>query len=131
MWFPGNNCGLMTQEGPAAVKEAIEALKVQPKLPPFDWHDGMAQACADHCKDTGVKGITGHNGSDGSTPFTRMNKYGNWGGSAGENISYGKKTGEAIIMQLFVDDGVRSRGHRKNLQNAAFRASGLATGTHG
>jgi len=35
-----------------------------------------------------------------------MERYGEWLGGAGENISYGSKTGDAIIMQLYVDDGV-------------------------
>ena len=59
-----------------------------------------------------------------------MNRYGSWAGGAAENISYGCKTGEQIIMQLFIDDGVPNRGHRTNLQNPDFQASGLATGYH-
>ena len=78
----------------------------------------MATACVDQVKDTGSKGVTGHNGTDGSTPFTRMKKYGSYGGTAGENISYGKTDANAIILQLYIDDGVPSRGHRTNLSNA-------------
>lgn len=59
--------------------------------------------------------MTGHAGTDGSKSSERVSRYGEWNGSCGENISYGCKTGESIVMQLFVDDGVANRGHRTNL----------------
>ena len=57
----------MTQEGPAAYREVIEYLKsAKPITKPLAWSQELANACRDHCNDTGPKGITGHDGTDGS-----------------------------------------------------------------
>lgn len=59
-----------------------------------------------------------------------MDRYGTWGQSAAENISYGSNTGIGIVMQLFVDDGVDGRGHRVNLMAESNQVSGVASGAH-
>ena len=57
----------MTQESPAAYREVIEYLKsAKPITKPLAWSQELANACRDHCNDTGPKGITGHDGTDGS-----------------------------------------------------------------
>lgn len=48
----------------------------------------------------------------------------------GENLSFGQQTGEDVIMQLFIDDGVADRGHRENLMNDQFRVVGIYSGPH-
>jgi uncharacterized protein YkwD len=63
----------------------------------------------------------------------RCLRHGRWGSNGfgcAENVSYGKTDAEMIVLQLFVDDGVPDRGHRKTLQNATFKVTGLATGMH-
>ena len=52
-----------------------------------------------------------------------------WG--AAENISYGKETALGIVLQLLIDDGVASRGHRKNLFGESLGTVGVACDTHG
>ena len=74
-------------------------------------------AAKDLVKDHGPAGKTGHVGSDKSSVDSRIKRYGITGG-VGENCSYGSKTGQDIIMGLFVDDGVKGRAHRVNLMNA-------------
>ena len=130
---PGSNVILITTEGKKAVEECIDVLrKMKKSLPPFDekLNQNMCRACLDHVNDTGPKGLTGHTGSDGSTPFDRLKRYGSYRGTAGENISYGAKSAEEIVMQLMVDDNVPDRGHRTNMLNPAFRVVGVAVGKH-
>jgi len=121
---------LMTQEGTSAVDEAIRALVSQKPLGEMIASRGMSRAAADHVKDTGPSGMTGHTGRDGSTPFKRLERYGKWQFTAGENISYGNDEARAVVMQLIIDDGVSSRGHRKNIYNEKFIAIGIACGQH-
>lgn len=121
---------IITKEGVKAVNEAIAFLEKVDPLPEFSYSKGISKACRDHILDQGPSGYTGHTGNDGSTPFDRMNRYGRWKGVAGENISYGKNTAEEIVIQLIVDDGVLSRGHRENIFNPQFRVVGIAFGSH-
>lgn len=121
---------LLTNEGTEAVDEAISALKSQAAIGTLRPSKGMSLAAKDHAKDTGPKGITGHAGADGSNLQTRLNRHGKWDISIAENISYGMKDGRAVIIQLIVDDGVSSRGHRTNIFNDKYARVGVACGPH-
>ncbi len=59
-----------------------------------------------------------------------MNRFGKKEGTAGENISYGKKDAMGVVLQLLIDDSTPSRGHRTNIMEAAFHVVGCATGPH-
>ena len=65
--------------------------------------------------DTGPGGVTGHTGTDGSQPKDRCERYVKVEGMSGENIDYGEKSPEMVIIALAIDDGVPSRGHRSNI----------------
>jgi len=122
--------GVRLSEGTKAVDEAIAFLKRQSPFRPFSASKGLSQAAKDQAKDQGKTGATGHDGSDGSSPFVRMNRYGKWKKTAGENCAYGPDNARQIVIQLIVDDGVPSRGHRLNIFNSAFGTVGIAVGPH-
>jgi uncharacterized protein YkwD len=120
----------MTNGGIGEWQEADRELGRQGTLAPLKWNDYLALACEDHCNDTGPKGKTGHTGSNGSQPWDRMNRYGKWGGTVGENIAYGNSDGKAFLVQLYIDDGTKNRGHRVNITKAAFKETGMAVCKH-
>lgn len=121
---------LQTNEGPAAVQDAIRELQGTRPLPPFSISQGMSRAAQDHCDECGPIGHTGHDGPNGSTMDSRISTYGEWNGGIGENISYGCLTAADIVQQLLVDDGLSSRGHRRNILNGQFLIVGVGTGPH-
>lgn len=127
---PGDAMGIATREGPAAVREAATALRATPRLAAVTRSAGMSSGAADLVADHGPRGVMGHIGSDGSTMGDRVNRYGRWHGRITESISFGPATGADVIMGLLVDDGVRDRGHRKNLLDPGIGVAGIACGRH-
>ena len=118
-------------EGVRALDEAIAVLRGSQPLGALAFSPGMSSGANDHATDLGSKGITGHYGSDGSDPFARINRYGKWHKSAGENISYGQATiAEWHLINLLVDDNVPDRGHRQALLEPTYSAMGAACHEH-
>ncbi len=122
---------LMTNEGAKAFDECYDALMNTDPLDTLKPSRGMSLAARDHVDDQSTTTATGHTGSDGSTPFDRIERYGSWLSTAGENIDYGNDDARRIVLSLLVDDGVPSRGHRQNILNPQFRVIGVACGPHG
>lgn len=135
-YFKGNQLrlpgqiALVTEEGPAAYKECVQALKVATPLVPLAPSRGLSRAARDHARDQGATGETGHTGRDGSSMSDRIERYGKWQRTIGENISYGDDQGDGVVVSLLVDDGVSSRGHRENIMNGAYKVVGVACGPH-
>jgi uncharacterized protein YkwD len=121
---------LRTKEGRSALEECIRVLRNTEALGPLRPSRGLSRAATDHIKDTGPRGKIGHKGIDGSTISTRVSRYGKWSGYIAENISYGPGEAREIVIQLLVDDGVTSRGHRKNILENQFAYIGVAVGPH-
>jgi uncharacterized protein YkwD len=120
----------LTKEGKKAAEECIRALKKAKKCGLLVPSKGMSLAARDHALDQGKSGRIGHNGADRSTFKTRLERYGRWDITIGENIDYGNETARDIVVSLAIDDGVPDRGHRKNLLNAEFAVAGVAIGNH-
>jgi uncharacterized protein YkwD len=121
---------ILTKEGAGAVVEAVRYLRSIKPVLPLNPSKGMSSGARDHMTDKGSSGSSQHKGSDGSQPWDRVNRYGTWERSIGENIAYGSDKARTIVMFLIVDDGVSSRGHRKNIFNPDFHVIGVACGHH-
>ena len=126
----GATAGCHGIEGHRAFEEAVQFLSKTHPLPPLAASTGMAESALSHVLLMGPLGGRGHQGLDGSQPWDRMARFGRWVGCAGENIDYGVHDARGIVVRLIVDDGVRGRGHRKNIFNRAFHVAGAATGFH-
>jgi len=120
---------IITQEGAVSVQECIEELSQAASIGILTFEKGLYLAAKDHAMDLSKTGLTGHEGSDGSKLRDRVNRYGN-AGALGETISYAKNTGRSIVIQLLVDDGVPSRGHRNIIMNGSYTQVGSSVETH-
>jgi len=129
LYYPGDK-PLMTREGVSALHECVRALKKQPALPVMHPNAGLSRAAEDHVKDQSRSGKTGHSGRDRSTSRERMERYGDWNIRIAENIAYGGISARQVVIYLLIDDGIKSRGHRKNFLHPDLRIVGVATGSH-
>ncbi|HET6329904.1 MAG TPA: CAP domain-containing protein [Holophagaceae bacterium] len=131
--FPGET-RLRTEEGPAAVEEAIAFLEKQKPLEPLTWSPSLAKAAEELVRDQSARGGVGHGGSDGSTPESRMDHHARPLGEFGEVATYGSfgqpPAARRAVLALIVDDGVKSRGHRALLFKPGFALAGGAWGPH-
>ena len=129
LYYPGDK-PLLTREGVSALHECVRDLRNQQALSVLFPDEGLSKAAQDHVKDQSGTGRTGHIGSDRSGFRDRIERYGEWKKQIAENIAYGGSSARQIVIYLLIDDGIRSRGHRKNFLNPDFRIIGIATGSH-
>jgi uncharacterized protein YkwD len=115
---------IYTREGLGAVDEAIRFLHSAQPLQPLTFSPGLSHGAADHCAEQ-IGGQIGH-----GNPASRINRYGKWAASWGENISYGKTSARDIVLALIIDDGLPARKHRANIFAAKFNYAGAAYGPH-
>jgi uncharacterized protein YkwD len=117
---------LVTNEGVSACDEAIAYLRTLKPLAPLEMRTGLALSAKDHVGDLVKTGGHGHKGSDGSVPEDRVSRYGTWTESVGENILYKSGKAREDVISLIIDDGVATRGHRKNIFKSNFHVAGIA-----
>lgn len=87
----------------------------------------------DHFEDIAPKGLTSHTSSDGKSTYKdRIEKYAAWGGAIFEAILYGyeKPRARDVVLAWVIDDGFKSRTHRKNLFFPDHSQIAIAAGPH-
>jgi uncharacterized protein YkwD len=119
-----------TSEGKAAFDDCIKYLEQSKPAPLLYPSNGMSKACLLLVYDQSTTGETGHRGSGNGSPVDRVRNFGNFEGDFAENIHYGDCEPIFIVISLLIDDGVRSRGHRKNILDPSFHFTGVAIGKH-
>jgi hypothetical protein len=126
----GSRVGIATAEGVAAVDEArAHALRAAPR-PPLRLSPGLSRAARSHAAEIGRAGTLGHAGRDGSRPRERMERHGEVRGLSGESIAVGPPDAGLLVMNLFIDDGVAGRGHRRDLLEPRYRVLGVGCAAH-
>jgi hypothetical protein len=93
-------------------------------------HDRLYKAAEFHANDMGKKGLTGHESSDGTGPFKRIERFVISYGGMAENCQYGPDEPLEVVMQLMIDQGVPSLGHRKSIMNCSYGQIGIAQRSH-
>jgi len=121
-----------TYEGQPAWREALDELKkIKPgDLPEFKWDDNLCRAAIDHSNDIAKEGSMSHKGTDGSSMQDRVQRYCNPKAALAENLDFGHWDADLIVLSLFIDDGIKTRGHRKNMINPAHKVLGACVGPH-
>lgn len=114
--------------GSTALKECISEMNKMSPVAALKEGAGLTKTAREWVAVQGPTGETGH-GSGSNSFTTRIQKYSKWTQVA-ENISYGHNDAEKIVRQLLEDNGVASRGHRKNILNQAYTHVGIACGEH-
>lgn len=113
--FDDSGINIRTHEGKQLVKELIDILNTSSPLPPLKRSEYLEYAALDHSNDILLNGVTNNIGSDKSTLKDRIERYCIWRGNIAENIDLGSCHPCLIVMNLLIDDGVSSRGHRKSI----------------
>ncbi len=126
----GEGMTFTTEEGVRAVDEAIDFLEKAKPVGPLMLSGRLSEAAMALVKASGPTGNTGHNSAGGMTFEKRVAMCGMWKMCIGEDISYGPTVPREIVVQLIIDDGVKSRGHRANIFNPDFKVVGIACGEH-
>ena len=130
LWKRPGRVPLRTDEGVAALDEAITFLETVQPVGPLRFNEGLARAARLHARDIGPRGSLDHTGADGSRLSTRLNRLGTWQGLIAENISTYEEDARQVVIQLLVDDGVPGRGHRHNLFNPDLHQAGAGFAPH-
>jgi uncharacterized protein YkwD len=130
LWRRPGRTPLRTEEGLAAYDEAIAFLESANPVGPLRFNEGLARAARLHARDLGAHGTLEHVGSDGSRLSDRLNRLGTWHGLIAENIGTLEEDPRQVVIQLLVDDGVPSRGHRHNLFNPDLHQAGVGSAPH-
>lgn len=120
---------IRTKEGLIAVDEAIAFLRKTKPLAELKFSKGMSKASQEQATCLQDKNLS-HDGCDGSKINQRLNRYGTFSVTAGENIAAGSHTAQDVVMQLIIDDGVFDRGHRENIYESKFKVTGVSCNSH-
>ena len=100
---------LQTEEGWAAVEEAIAFLRVLKPQPPFNVANGLCSAALTHVKEQSGSGATGHKSAgSGAMIEDRVKPFGTWQGNIGENLSYGNDSARERLLTWLIESNTQT-----------------------
>lgn len=120
--YPRRFAQLELPEVPTTANEEslIQTLNYMTPVPPCYYDDEWYRFARAWAAESGDEGVTGHD------RINTIEPYGTWA----ENCSYGCSTGKDVILQLLIDEGVPSLGHRENCLNPAYAGVGASIHSH-
>jgi hypothetical protein len=127
---PTDESALQTREGTAAVLEAIESLRKTKPLGALRSSSELTKSARDHVRGQAPRGLMNHKGTDGTMAWDRVSKYGRWETKVSENMTFGPATGRDVIAALIIDDGIKDRGHRRNIFDPEIKIVGVSCAPH-
>jgi len=119
-----------TQEGDAAVFEAIEFLKQQNPLPPLDFSSQLQQAAQYLVDDIAPKGIISLHCTNGMKPKHRIENFIRLDNIWGETQVSGVSKAKDVLLVLLVNDGNPDRQFRNTMFSEQHNLCGVASGKH-
>jgi uncharacterized protein YkwD len=119
-----------TQEGWAAVENAINFMRTAKPVGPLNASDGLYLAASSHVQDQSKTGATGHASADNMLIEERVKPYGSWQGDIGENLTYGNESARERLLTWLIDDGFANRNHRKRVMSQNYKVAGISCGPH-
>lgn len=105
----------------ATCDELIAELKKTQPLAILQPAQCIYNAAKRHGLDQLQIGSTNHVGSDGSYPWNRVRRECPGMSDGNENLVGGPSNVREAVMMLLVDDGISTRGHRRNLLDPSWR----------
>ncbi|MEZ4772527.1 MAG: CAP domain-containing protein [Bacteroidia bacterium] len=115
--------GGLSKDDYEAGNELIEELKVMTPVQILFPQKCVYEAAKKHGEDCKKRGFLDHTGSDGSSPFSRISSFCS-GLSGNENIVGGTKDARTLVIELLIDSGISSRGHRYNMLDPDWKYVG-------
>lgn len=104
-------------------KSLVKTLKSIHPMSALSPDKSIYEAANSHAIASGKKGSSGHQNFDKRKDQSNCDYF-------GENCSYGYSDAENIVMQLLIDEGVKSLGHRENILNESYSLIGLGIAKH-
>jgi len=123
-----NKVKLQMIEGLPAIDDAISDLKKMTKFDSLEVSGGLSKVARRHLTDLQENPKLKHYGKDGSDLEKRLQQVGFAGNAVAENISYRVDTALEVVLNMIIDDGIKSRSHRKNIFSPTFKLFGIACG---
>ncbi len=128
-WFIDNILNKYQSRPTSETKSLARTLRKNSGLQALKPSKNLTKSARFHAKDMGKHGKTGHTSSDGTRTFARIKRFAK-GTAMAENCSYGYSDPIKIVLQLLIDEGVPSLGHRRNILSRSYKYVGVAIEPH-
>lgn len=126
---PANEFFVLTKEGVKAIDDALAFLEKAPSRPALARNPQIDRAAGMLADQIGREGLVAHGEGDFEL-IARIKASVGQVGNLAENLSFGWKDPREVVMQMIVDDGLPTRGHRQSLFSGEFAQVGVASGPH-